>query len=343
MKDAYIVLDYSALEQQMSNVMTSHLKGYVTAKARAAHGTKYFNAYRATEPVGFVCDMRQPIKALHDAIQFIKGRLSSIRTSQVKILIAGHGQFNENRGIVQGGASGTMLGVTNEHIADHVGRITSALQGQWIQWTLSLCVCFAARPKTGYAERITGDSDVGDSMAGQLARLLRKKLPDFTLKANFTPVSIGDSGHLKARLERSQLRKFSLSQAEARARDRYPRGYAFWSNLDSTEPMPLWSMCITSVYALKEGEVSDESVSSSEFQESFRQEFLMLAEGIASTEPEFAESLERNADALAEILNYRLVDLRVQAYEPGTLEKANKVVWTCTKGQLSHAITLREE
>ncbi|GMU02853.1 hypothetical protein KH5H1_69730 [Corallococcus caeni] len=342
MKDAYIVLDYSALETQLSSVMTPHLKGYVTAKARAAHGTKYFNAYRATEPVGFVCDMRQPLKALHDAIQFIKGRLSSIRTSQVKILIAGHGQFNENRGIVQGGASGTMLGVANERIAEHVQRITSALQGQWIQWTLSLCVCFAARPKTGYADRVTQDSDVEDSMAGQLARLLRKKLPDFTLKANFTPVSIGDSGHLKANLEQSQLRKFRLKQAEELARNQYARGYAFWSNLDSTEPMPLWSMCFTSVYALKEDEVSDENVTSAELQESFRHEFLQLAEGIAATDAEFAESLERNAEALGDILNYRLVDLRVQAHQSSSIEKANKVVWTCTKGQLSHTVTIRE-
>ncbi|RKH61263.1 hypothetical protein [Corallococcus aberystwythensis] len=342
MKDGYVVLDYSVLEEDMSSVMTSHLKKYVDAKTDSAHGLKYFKSYRVKDPAGFVCDMSEPNKSLFDATQFIRGRLSSFSSSHIKILVAGHGQYNENRGLVAGGATGTKLGVRNQNIADHIHRITSAFKDTSIRWSIALCICFAGRPTVGYESQVTQDSLFSDSLSGQLAQALQKKLADFTLKANFTSVRVGDSGHLNADRDLDQVNKFQFMRKESLARVRYRRGFEFWGNKSEEGPIVDWRMCCSLAFAALQSGVTDDNVDSKEMQSAFLEEFVTVARDVAEDNAPFAESLEEFRADLGDVLNYRLIDMHLQSYEVTNMEKANKIVWTCARGQLSHAVTIRE-
>ncbi|GMU04525.1 hypothetical protein ASNO1_07770 [Corallococcus caeni] len=53
-------------------------------------------------------------------------------------------------------------------------------------------------------------------------------------------------------------------------------------------------------------------------------------------------SLQEYDGNLSDLLNYRLIEMHLQSYALTKMEKANTLVWTCAKGQLSHAVALRE-
>lgn len=339
MKDLYLVLDYSAREQNSEHVRTSNLKEYVRLKNEAADRAKWLSAIRAPADIGFVADMRDPKASLDAAIQFIQPKLWSRLTNNVKILVGGHGQVNESDGIVMGGSGGTQVGVRNRKIAEHILLVTRHFSTYPIHWHISLCVCYAGRPTKSATSSISSRSAFRSSMSGELAKLLQSHgLRNFQLKANFTSVSVGDDGHLLAESERSQQEKFARASLELTARARYPRGFQFWKK-DSYERGMLLQFFS---HAYARGHYTRDNALDSAAQRQFKQAFL----DTVADEPdqEFSRLVEicQRQGALDQILNYRLVAIVEHAFEPESIREANKVIWTCDDGKLSHSLVLRE-
>jgi hypothetical protein len=335
MKDAYVVLNYTALEKDLSSDMSPFLVEYVKIKKTVA---------KSGGDIGKVFGMNDK-DALTKAVQFIRERLSDQNGARVKILVGGHGQYNQSGGIVLGGASGVDVGVPAQQIVDDISQLVKPFSGRGIEWSVKLCVCFAGRPTDDYARAIDKNSNVDSSMAASVAKgLSLKGVRDFTLKAYFTPVSINKStGHLEATPEVHQQHKFALIQGETTAQQRFPRGFEFWKPENEDEAL-LWSMSCSYAYTQLQSKPDITNVFDMEVYKSFKLEFLLLAEMDARNDPDLVKSLNRRAgeQIVDEILWYRLVQLVCSEYGGSSLQKANKVVWTCKGGQLKHQILDRE-
>ncbi|HEX8536195.1 MAG TPA: hypothetical protein VF664_01935, partial [Cystobacter sp.] len=229
MKDAYVVLNYTAREQDLASNMNPFLMNYARMKKTSDE---------AEESRGRVFGMNDD-EALTKAVQFLQGSLPKKNGARVKILIGGHGQYNQSGGIVFGGASGVNVGVPNDELVNDIVRLMQPFGTRGIEWTVNLCVCFAARPTDDHARAIDRNANVDTSMAAQVAKgLQRKGIRDFTVKAYFTPVSINNStGHLEAVSEVNQQHKFALLRGEATAQQRYPRGFDFWKPENQDEAL----------------------------------------------------------------------------------------------------------
>lgn len=341
-KDIYIVLDYSAREPNVTDVRTPHLNNYVKLKNEAADRAKWFGRVRAASDIGFVADMRDPKTTLNQVLQFIEPRLWSHMTNNIKILVAGHGQVDQNDGIVVGGTEGTKVGVRNRKIAEHILVITRHFSNHHINWHISLCVCYAGRPTKNSKSTIGPRSAFRSSMSGELAKLLQSHgLRNFRLKANFTPVSVGGDGHIHADSETTQQKRFALANLESTARARYPRGFAFWKNKSgNNDELMRFSQFVTFAYA--NGNYTLANAMDSSTQRQFKQDFLDMVDG--EGEPELSRMIENSQrnGSLDQILNYRLADIVKQAFEANAIQAANKVIWTCDDGKLSHSLVLRE-
>lgn len=335
MKDAYVVLNYTARERDFSSNMNSFLVEYAKMKKTVAN---------AEGDIGKVFGMNDK-DALTKARQFIREQLPDQKGARVKILIGGHGQYNQSGGIVFGGASGVEVGVPAQEVVDDIIELVKPFSGNEIEWTVKLCVCFAGRPTDDYARTIDNQSNVNSSLAGSVANgLQRKGFRDFTLKAYFTPVSISKStGHLEAVSEPDQQHKFALIRGETTAQQRYPRGFDFWKPENENEAL-LWSMACSVAYMQLPVRPDINTVFDMEVYKAFKLEFLLIVEMDARSDPDLMNSLNRRTGEriIDDILWYRLVQLVCSESGGGSLQKANKVVWTCQRGQLKHQILVRE-
>ncbi|RKH67104.1 hypothetical protein [Corallococcus aberystwythensis] len=339
MKDIYVVLDYSAREPDTKDVRTSSLNNYVQLKNEAADRAKWFGGVRAASDIGMVADMRDPKTALNAVLQFIQPKLWSYMTNNIKILVGGHGQVNQSDGIVVGGSEGTKVGMRNRKIAEHILFITRHFSSDRITWHISLCVCFAGRPTKSSTSTISPRSAFRSSMSGELAKRLQSLgLRDFRLKANFTSVSVGNDGHLHADPESTQQERFARANLESTARSRYPRGFQFWKhNSGQFEQLVQFFS-----YAYANGHYTRDNALDSSAQRAFKKDFLDLV--AAEQDPGLSRLVEsfQRIGYFDQILNYRLVDIVKQAFDSDSIREANKVIWTCEDGKLSHSLVLRE-
>jgi hypothetical protein len=325
MKDLYIVMDYTVHEPNHLHRMTGALRTYADAKNRRARRDHWFGHNRA-----FVWPMNQNADA---CIRHIRAGLWTWSTNNVKIVVAGHGQYGVNGGIVVGGAEGANVGTTNAHIAQDIRSITTPFARYWINWSIKLCVCFAGRPATRFRDRVDAESEVNDSMAGRLAaELHRVRIGNFTLKAYFTPVSVG-AEHFQATRENDQRQKFRLTQWMNEAQGRYPRGYAFWRpSAEREEHQTAISMLCSITYQ----DYTDRDPFDGEVLQDF---VTTMTEIVRESIAEIAEALH---DDLAAILAYRFVDLVHQSHHGAATSRVNKVTWTCTNGRLTHNVRVLE-